>query len=222
MNAFLAILRRDLTLAVRLGGSAGLGVAFFAMTVTLLPFGLGADLDLLSRIAPGMIWIAVVLATLLSLDRLFQADYEDGSLDFLALGTLPLEAVILAKALAHWLTTGLPLIIATPALGILLNLPLDTLPALVAGLLIGTPALNLIGAIGAALTVSLRRGGLLLALLVLPLYVPIVIFGVNVVTAAGLDLPLVSPPLLFLGAFSLFALAMAPLAGAAALRLNLD
>ncbi|MCP5431720.1 MAG: heme exporter protein CcmB [Alphaproteobacteria bacterium] len=218
---FLAIVQRDLLLAARLGAGAGLGVFFFAMTVTLLPFGLGPDLPLLSRIGPGMIWIAATLASLLALDRLFQADYEDGSLDQLAIAPLPLELVVLAKAIAHWIATAVPLILVSPLLALFLNVPASSMPMLVLSLLVGTPALNLLGAVGAALTVSLRRGGLLLAVLVLPLYVPVVIFGVNAVAAVEAGQGMLNPGLLLGMGMSLFALGIAPLAGAAALRLHL-
>ncbi|NWG47440.1 MAG: heme exporter protein CcmB [Alphaproteobacteria bacterium] len=221
MNPFLALLWREHLLARRQGGGAGLTVLFFAMTVSLLPFGLGPDLPLLAAIGPGMIWIAMTLATLLSLDRLFQADYEDGSLDQLALMPLPLEAVVLGKALAHWLGTGLPLLLATPLLALLLNVPPALFPALIVSLLAGTPALTLLGSVGAALTVCVRRGGLLLALLVLPLYVPVVIFGVNAVVQAGAGEGVFNPSLLFSAALSIFAAALAPFAAAAALRLNM-
>lgn len=219
--AFGALLLRDLRLAARIGGGGVLAVVFFALVVTLVPFGVGPEPNTLARIAPGMLWVGLVLAALLSLDRLFQADMEDGSLDLLALGPLPLELVVIAKAAAHWLATGLPLTLAAPVFGLVLGLPGEAFGALVASLLLGTPALSLIGAVGAGLTVGVRRGGLLLALLVLPLYVPIVIFGVSATVAAGLGTGAVVANLALLGAASLAALALAPLAAAAALRLNL-
>ena len=159
------------------GGGATLAMAFFALVAALVPFGVGADLALLGRIAGGVLWVSAALASLLSLDRLFQADYEDGSLDVLALSPLSLEAVATAKIIAHWLTTGLPLVLLSPLLGLLLNLPEQGYGALIASLLIGTPALSGVGAIGAALTLSVRRGGLILALIVMPLIVPTLIFG---------------------------------------------
>ncbi len=220
MKAATAVLMRDLRLALRSGGGAGLGLAFFLVVVLLVPFGTGPDAEILSRVAPGMLWIAALLACLLSLDRLFQADAEDGALDILALSPLPLEALVALKAAAHWLTTGLPLVLAAPLLGITLGLPAPAYPWLVASLAAGTPGLSFLGTIGAAVTVGLRRGGLLLSLLVLPLYIPSLIFGARSVAdaAAGAD-PL--PAFLLLAGLSLGILALAPFAAAAALRVNL-
>ncbi len=184
MRAFLALVGRDLRLAFRIGGGPWLGLAFFLAVIVLVPLGVGARLALLGQTAAGFVWVAATLATLLSLDRLFQADAEDGSLDQIALGPLPLEIAALAKCLAHWLTTGLPLALAAPVCALLLNMPAQGYGALVLSLLIGTPALSLIGAAGAALTVGLRRGGLLLSLLVLPLFTPVVIFGAGAAGAA--------------------------------------
>ncbi|GIX13577.1 MAG: hypothetical protein KatS3mg118_1536 [Paracoccaceae bacterium] len=172
MRPALALLLRDLRLALRAGGGAGLGLAFFLTCVLLMPLGIGPDLAMLSRIAPGLLWVAALLAALLSLDRLFQADLEDGTLEVLAVSALPLEAVAAVKALAHWLTTGLPLVLAAPVLGLTLGLPAQAQPWLVASLAAGTPALSFIGAVGAGLTVGVRRGGLLLSVMVLPLYLP--------------------------------------------------
>lgn len=217
MSGFWALVRRDLALASRLGGGLVVGLGFFVIAVMMVPFGVGADMALLARIGPGVVWVAVLLATLLSLDRLFQADYEDGSLDQLMMAGLLPEAVVLAKCLAHWLSTALPLVAAVPAVALLVALDVARLPALLAGLLAGTPALTLIGALGAALTVGVRRGGLVLSLIVLPLYVPVLIFGAGV-AGAGLG----SPALLFLGAISLAALALVPFAAAAALRAALS
>jgi len=219
MTAFKALLVRDMRLAFRAGGGATLAAAFFALVSALVPFGVGADLVLLGRIAGGVLWVSAALAALLSLDRLFQADYEDGSLDVLALSPLSLEAAATAKILAHWLTTGLPLVVLSPVLGLLLNLPPPGYGALVASLIIGTPALSGVGAIGAALTLSIRRGGLILALIVLPLITPALIFGAGAVmdaidgTGRG--------AFLFLAAFSVAAAALSPFASAAAVRLNL-
>lgn len=219
VRALAALVRRDVALALRLGGGGGVGVAFFVLAVVLIPLGVGREAATLARIAGGVIWIAALLAALLSLDRLFQADYEDGSLDQLMLAPLPLESVVLAKALAHWLTTGLPITLLAPLLGLMLQLPSAALPALTIGLALGTPALSLIGAIGAAITVGVRRGGLLLSVLVLPLYIPTLIFG-----ARGVELALLSldpwGPLRLVAAVSLFAAALAPFAAAAALRIN--
>lgn len=216
----IALLWRDLRLATRAGGGFGLGLVFFLIVVTLVPFGVGPDPARLAAIAPGMLWVAALLAALLSLDRLFALDHEDGTLEQLATAPMPLEAVVAVKALAHWLTTGLPLAVAAPLFGILLNLPPAAAPMLVVSLLAGTPALSAIGAFGAALTVGLRRGGLLLSLLVLPLYVPTLIFGAEVAArgAAGQG---AATPLAFLAAISLATFALLPFAAAAAIRANL-
>ncbi|WP_308910909.1 heme exporter protein CcmB [Pseudokordiimonas caeni] len=220
-GSFLAVVRRDMALAWSQGGSAALGLAFFLMAVTLTAFAVGPAPQTLARIAPGMLWLFALLASLLSLDRLFQADYEDGSLDDLALSPLPLGFVVMAKVLAHWLATLVPLVLVTPFLGILMNLPDKAYGMLVITLFVGTPALSLIGAIGAALTVAVRRGGALMALLVLPLYVPVLIFATGAVeAAAGFADPL--PHLAMLGAVTLVSLAVAPLAAAAAIRLSLE
>lgn len=220
MRGFLALLARDIRLAFRAGGGAFLALAFFASVAALVPLGVGPDLTLLGRIAGGVLWIAAVLAALLALDRMFQADYEDGSLDLVALGPLPLEGVSAAKMAAHWLTTGLPLTILSPLLALLFNLPERAYPALLVSLLIGTPAVSAIGAIGAGLTLSIRRGGLILPLIVLPLLSPAVIFGASAVLAA-LD-GVANGALLFLAAFSLATVLLSPFAAAAAVRLNLS
>jgi heme exporter protein B len=219
MTAFRALLIRDMRLAFRAGGGASLAAAFFALVSALVPFGVGADLVLLGRIAGGVLWVSAALAALLSLDRLFQADYEDGSLDVLMLSPLQLEAGAAAKILAHWLTTGLPLVVLSPVLGLLLNLPAPGYLALIGSLMIGTPALSGVGAIGAALTLSIRRGGLILALIVLPLITPALIFGAGAVMDA-LD-GTGRGAFLFLAAFSVAAVALSPFASAAAVRLNL-
>jgi heme exporter protein B len=219
MTAFRTVIARDLLLAVRAGGGAALALAFFAAVATLVPLGIGPDLKLLARIAAGVLWVAAVLAALLSLDRLFQADFEDGSLDLMLLSPLPLEALAFAKIAAHWIATGLPLTLIAALLAVAYGLPPDATGALVLALLIGTPAVSAVGGIGAALTLSIRRGGLILPFIVLPLVAPVVIFGSGVV-AAVLD-GLASGALLFLAAFSLLAVALAPFAAAAAVRLNL-
>jgi len=217
--SFSALVVRDVRLATRAGGSAALALAFFAMTATLTPLAVGADLRLLTRIAGGVLWVAAVLAALLSLDRLFQADFEDGSLDVLALGPLSLEAIAIAKIAAHWLTTGLPLTALSPALALLFNLPGKAYGTLILSLLLGTPAISAIGAIGASLTLSIRRGGLILPLIVLPLLAPCVIFGAGAVQAAQDGLS--NGALYLLAAFSFVAVLLSPFAVAAGLRLNL-
>lgn len=221
MKSFWALIKRDLRLAVREGGAIGTALGFFLVVVSLMPLGLGPDLNLLARIAAGVLWIALLLAALLSLNRIFEADYEDGTLDVLATGPLPLELVSAAKALAHWITTGIPLAIMAPVLGILLNLDLNSYPILVATTLIGTPAVSFLGAIGAALTMKTRRGGLLLAVIVLPFYVPTLIFGISAVSAsAGPDG--LGASFLILAAVSLVAVVLGPIAAAAALRIQLQ
>lgn len=216
----IALLLRDLKLALRAGGGFGLGLAFFLIVTTLVPFSVGPQSSLLSTIAPGVLWLGALLACLLSLDRLLALDWEDGSLDLLATAPLPLEGVVTIKALAHWLTTGLPLVLAAPVLGVLLNLPAPGYGWLVISLALGTPALSVVGTFGAALTVGLKRGGLLLSLLVLPLYVPTLIFGAEVARrgAAGME---VATPLLMLAGISAAVIALLPFASAAVLRINL-
>jgi len=219
-RAFLALLRRDLILSVRIGGGFELVLIFFLMIVALVPFAVGPDPNLLSRIAPAILWIAALLATLLGLDRLFQADAEDGSLDMLRMARLPLELAALAKMAAHWLASGLLLALAAPALGLLLSLEPAAMLPLSLTLLVGTPALTAIGAIGAALTARMRRGGLLSSILVLPLMLPTLIFGVSATQAAlGGGVPF-RTPLLMLGAISLIAIVLGAWASAAALRMD--
>ncbi|MGE0628822.1 MAG: heme exporter protein CcmB [Hyphomicrobiaceae bacterium] len=220
MSAFFVLLQRELTLAMRQGGALGTALGFYMIVVAMMPLGLGPDLALLSRIAPGILWIGLMLAALLSLPRLFEADDEDGALELLTLGPLPTEAVVAAKALAHWLSTGIPLAILAPALGLLLNLDLAAYPVLVATLLAGTPAISFLGAIGAALTLRARRGGLLLALLVLPLYIPTLIFGISAIAAVTTPPGSFWSAFLILSAISLATLVLAPLAAAAALRMQ--
>ncbi|MBT3790567.1 MAG: heme exporter protein CcmB [Alphaproteobacteria bacterium] len=221
MNRFFSLVRRDVALAFRQGSASTMVVMFFILTVTLFPLGVGPEANILQRISSGVLWVAAMLASMLSLDRLFQADFEDGSLDLLTLGSLPLEVTVLAKCLAHWLTTGLPLIIIAPLLGVLLHLETSGYVTLLISMLLGTPTLSLIGAIGAALTVGVRRGGVLLSLLVIPLYIPILIFGVGSIDAAigGLT---ERPHLFVLGAMLLGSVALCPWAAAAALKLNLE
>jgi heme exporter protein B len=213
-----ALLARELRIAVRIGGGGAMGLVFFLMMVTIVPFAIGPDLNLLSRIGPAILWIAAALSTLLGLDRLFQADAEDGSLDLIRMAGTPLELVVLVKGFAHWLTTGLPLALAAPLLGLLLALEPAALGAVSLTLLVGTPALTFIGTIGAALTASLRRGGLVLSILVLPLMIPVLIFGVSAATAAtGGTIPFATP-LTVLVALSLFSVVTGCLGAAAALR----
>ncbi len=221
MSGLAAIVGRDLRIAARQGSATLLVVVFFVITVTLFPLGVGPEREILARMASGVVWVAALLASLIALDRLFQADYEDGSLELLALSGLPLELVVLAKALAHWLTSGLPLLLAAPFLALLMNMEAEGFLALVTAMALGTPALSLIGGIGAALTVNIRRGGVLLSLLVLPLYIPVLIFGVSTVEAAITGLA-VQPYILIMAAGLLGALALAPWATAAALRLALE
>ncbi len=216
----IALLARDLKLAFRAGGGFGLGLGFFLILAVLVPLGVGPEPRTLALIAPGILWVGALLASLLSLDRIFALDFEDGSLDLLATAPIPLEGVVAIKALAHWLTTGLPLVVAAPVLGVLLNLPPAAYGWLIVSLLIGTPALSVIGAFGAALTVGLKRGGLLLSLLVLPLYIPTLIYGAEVVIRGALDLP-VATPLLLLAGITAGSAALLPFAAALALRVNL-
>ena len=217
-RAFLALLQRDLVLARRAGGGGELALVFFLIITVLVPFALGPDLNLLSRVAPAILWLGALLATLIGLDRLFQSDEEDGSLDLIRMSVLPLELSVLAKALAHWLTTGLPLALAAPLLGLLVALPAEAILPLVATLLVGTPGLSFIGAAGAALAASLRRGGLIVPVLVAPLTIPILIFGVSAANAAlGGTVPFATP-LLFLAAISLAAIVIGTAGAAMALR----
>jgi heme exporter protein B len=219
LKALLALIRRDLMIASRIGGGAELGVVFFLTLTSIVPFAIGPDQNLLGRLAPAVLWIAALLATLFGLDRLFQADEEEGALDQFLLSETPLELIVLAKCIAHWLTTGLVLSLAAPVFGLMLNLPVEAMLPLVATLLVGTPAITLIGAVGAAVTVSLRRGGLLMAILVLPLTVPTLIFGVGAANAAIVGPTPFGAPFLLLLATSLAALVVCPLAAAAAIRL---
>ena len=216
----IALLVRDLKLAFRAGGGFGLGLAFFLIVTVLVPFSVGPAPALLSSIAPGVLWLGALLACLLSLDRLLALDYEDGSLDLLLTAPLPLEGVVTVKACAHWLTTGLPLVLLSPVLGVLLNLPAEGYVWLVVSLALGTPALSVIGTFGAALTVGIKRGGLLLSLLVLPLYVPTLIFGAEAARRAAQGLE-TTTPLLLLAGITLAVLAAMPFAAGAVLRVNL-
>ena len=216
----IALLQRDLLLAVRAGGGFGLGVAFFLIVVILMPLGIGADMVILSKVAVGVLWVGALLACVLSLDRIFSLDYDDGTLELLLTSPIPLESVVTIKAFSHWLTSGLPLVIVSPILGLLLGLQVSDLKWVVISLLLGTPALSVIGAFGAALTVGIRRGGLLLSLLVLPLYIPTLIFGANVASKGLADLDN-SAALMILSAVTLGAFSILPFASAFVLRINL-
>ncbi len=222
MTALSALLLRDMRIAIRIGGGALMGVLFFLTVVTLVPFAIGPDLALLQRIGPAILWIGALLASLLALDRLFAADFEDGSLDLILMGKAPLELAVAVKALAHWLTTGVPLVIASPILGLFLNLEPTAIGAVALTLFVGTPALTFIGAIGAALAVALRRGGLLLPVLVLPLTVPVLIFGVSASNAALVGPVPFGTPFTVLCALTLMSLVLGPFAAAATFRHGLE
>ena len=222
MSAAFSLLARDVKLSWREGGAIGTALGFYLVVVAITPLGLGPDLNLLARIASGILWVALLLAALLSLGRLFETDLEDGSLEVLATGPLPLEAIAAAKSLAHWLTTGVPLTVLAPLLGLLLNLEPEAYGVVVTTMLVGTPAISFLGSVGAALTLRARRGGLLLALLMLPLFVPTLIFGIEAVRSASLDSAAFPPSFLILCAISLASLVLAPLAAAAALRFQLQ
>jgi len=220
IHALLHMAGRDLRLALRQGSDVAMVISFFVITVTLFPLGVGPEPNVLARIAAGVVWVTALLATMLSLDRLFQSDYEDGSIDLLLLAPAPLEILVLAKTLAHWALTGLPLILTAPVLAALMNMPSDGYLVLMASMLLATPTLSLIGAVGAALTLGARRGGVLISLLVLPLYIPVLIFAVAAVDAAITGLS-PRPHLLILAAMLAAALPLAPWAAAAALRHSL-
>lgn len=222
MTGFVALMLRDMRLAVRVGGGALMGALFFLIVVVMVPFAVGPDLNLLARIGPAILWLGALLASLLALDRLFATDYEDGSLDLLMTSPMPLELAVAAKAITHWLTTGLPLVLIAPLLGLMLNVELNATGALMLTLLAGTPALTFIGLIGAALSVALRRGGLLLAVLVLPLTIPVLIFGVAAAEAAIVGPAPFGPPFTILCALSLASFVLGPYAAAAALRYGLE
>jgi len=222
MSPLTALLVRDMRIAVRVGGGALVGVLFFVVVVTLTPFAVGPDLALLKRIGPAILWLAALLASLLALDRLFSSDHEDGSLDLILTGRAPLELVIAAKGLAHWLTTAVPLIVAAPVIGLLLDIEPPSQAGLALTLLVGTPALTFIGVIGAAIAVTLRRGGLLLAIIVLPLTVPVLIFGVAAANAAVAGPVPFGTPFTVLCALTLASFVIGPFAAAAALRLDIE
>ena len=214
MSIILALIRRDVVLAFRQGGGVGTALGFFLTVIVLLPIGIGPEQALLQRIAPGALWVSLLLAVLLSADRIYQADYDDGSLEIMAIGVAPLELVALAKAFAHWLSTALPLALAAPLLGFLINLEPAAIAPLLVAMGVGSISMSLLASLGAAVTVGLRRGGLIVSLLILPLYVPVLIFGVSAVSYADLRVP----SLLILIALALASLILAPVACAAALR----
>lgn len=217
MNLILALIKRDLVLGIRQGGGVGTALGFFLTVVVLLPIGIGPDQALLGRIAPGALWISLLLSVLLSADRIYQQDYEDGSLDIMTMGPVPFEMVALAKSIAHWLSTSLPLSLAAPILGFLVNLEPSSILPLALSMVLGSIALSLLASIGAAVTVGLRRGGLLVSILVLPLYIPVLIFGLS--ASQGSASPdIATPSLLILAAMALVSLVISPLASAAALR----
>jgi heme exporter protein B len=218
MSALGALFKRDIQVAVRIGGGALIGVLFFMSVVVMMPFAIGPDLALLKRIGPAILWLGALLASLLAIDRLLSADQDDGSLDLLTMSTVPLELAVGVKALAHWLTTALPLVIISPLLSLFLNLDITATAAVAATLLVGTPALTFIGLIGAGLTVTLRRGGLLLPVLILPLAVPVLIFGVSASNAAVVGPVPFGTPFTILCALTLMSLVIGPFAAAAALR----
>ena len=217
IQRFFLLVRRDLRLALRQGMDSLMIVMFFVIAVVLFPFGVGPEPGILSRIAAGVIWVAALLSTMLSLERLFLADYEDGSLELLTLSPVALEVLVLAKVVAHWLTTGLPLIVAAPLLAVLLNMDQDGFWALIAALALGTPTLSLLGAVGAALILGSRRGGVLLSLLILPLFIPVLIFGVSAVDGA-IGGYAVKAQFLILGGLFALALPLCPWAAAAGIR----
>lgn len=220
MKGFLALLQRDLLLQVREGSALGTALGFYLVVVTLMPLGVGPDLSLLSRLAPGLLWIAMLLSALLSLPRIFETDQEDGSLEILVTAEPPLELAVAAKSLAHWLTTGIPLAVLAPLLGFLLNLDFASAPLLFATMLCGSSSISFLGAVGAALTLRAKRGGLLLAFLMIPFYVPTLIFGISALAEVSNDNTLLRASFLLLSALSLFSCVIGPLAAAAALRIQ--
>lgn len=220
-RAFLLLLKRDLTLALRHRSEIANPLLFFVLVATLFPLGIGSDTQILEKVAPGVIWVAALLASLLSLDGMFRSDFEDGSLEQFMLSAHPVSLLVIAKVVAHWLVTGLPLLAIAPLLAIFLSLPSSAIGVLLVTLALGTPILSLIGAVGVALTVGLRRGGVILSLLVLPLYVPVLIFASSAVETAAAGIP-VAAQLSILGAMLALALSLAPLATAASLRISLS
>lgn len=222
MTGFWTLVRRDMRLAGKDSGAIGTALGFYLIVVAILPLGLGPDLGLLSRISPGVLWVALLLAVLLTLDRVFHADKEDGTLEVIATGPLPLELIAGAKALAHWLSCVVPLIVCAPLLGLLLNLDISGYGMLLLAMLVGTPALSFLGTIGAALTLGIRRGGLLLSLVILPLYIPTLIFGVSAISTAVTGPGSPWPALAISGAISLASLVVGPWLAAMALRVQMQ
>lgn len=222
MNPFVKLVARDLRLAYREGGAISTALGFYLLVVVILPLGLGPDLNLLSRIAPGLLWVALLLSVLLSVDRIFHNDFEDGTLECMSLGSMPLELVAAAKSLAHWISTSIPLVLTAPILGLLLNLPLEAFGPLLLTMIVGTPAISFLGSIGAALTLGIRRGGLLMSLLILPLYIPTLIFGVSAVNAVIIGPAPFGTSFMILVALSLATVVLSPIAAAAAIRVNLS
>jgi heme exporter protein B len=221
LRAFTLLLKRDLTLAVRHRAEILNPLLFFVLVTSLFPLGIGADPKLLQAVGPGIIWVAALLAALLSLEGIFRSDFEDGTLEQFLLSSHPVSVLVIAKVLAHWLITGLPLLVISPLLGVLLGLPGDAIIILLITLALGTPVLSLIGAVGVALTVGLRKGGMILSLLVLPLYVPLLIFAASAVDTAAAGLP-VTAHLSLISALLVLSLSLSPLATAAALRISLS
>ena len=218
MTAFSALVSRDIRLAIREGSSIGTALGFYLIVVALIPLAVGPDLSLLGKIAPGVLWVALLLSSLLSLGRIFESDFEDGSLELMALGPLPLELVVVAKALGHWIVTGIPMVLVTPFVGLLLNLDVVAIPVIVATMLVGTIAISFLGSVAAALTLRSRRSGVLIAVMVLPLYVPTLIYGVTTVAITLTPPGSPVPSFLLLSAISLASLVLGPWASAMALR----
>ena len=218
MTAFSALVSRDIRLAIREGSSIGTALGFYLIVAALIPLAVGPDLSLLGKIAPGVLWVALLLSSLLSLGRIFESDFEDGSLELMALGPLPLELVVVAKALGHWIVTGIPMVLVTPFVGLLLNLDVVAIPVIVATMLVGTIAISFLGSVAAALTLRSRRSGVLIAVMVLPLYVPTLIYGVTTVAITLTPPGSPVPSFLLLSAISLASLVLGPWASAMALR----
>ena len=217
MDTIMAIIRRDLSLVMRQGSDAFVVLIFFIVTVTLFPLGVSPDPLILQNLASGIVWVGALLAAMLSLDRLFQTDYDDGSLELLVLSPYPLEIVVLCKCFVHWLTTGLPIIVISPVLALMLNIKTGAFLYLITSMALGTPIISLLGAVGAALVLGSRRSGVLIALLIIPLTIPILLFGVGAIQAATEGYS-ASSPLMFLGAFLLFSIALCPWVIASSLR----